>query len=169
MKKLQILKALIDFIWFVTCIPMIGLLLFFAVFIFINPDGLSLVFDTKDFNIEGTTITIQVFGLLYIGLALLMVYCFYLFRKALRYFQKAKPFHEDVISQFFSIGKLLTVAGTASTVITFVSYLVFTDVLKINLGLSPHLIVICLGLFFMVLSEIFKVAKHAKEENELTV
>ena len=40
---------------------------------------------------------------------------------------------------------------------------------KINLGLTPYLILICLGLFFMVLSEVFKVAKHAKEENELTV
>ena len=28
---------------------------------------------------------------------------------------------------------------------------------------------ICLGLFFMVLSEVFKVAKRAKEENNLTI
>ena len=40
---------------------------------------------------------------------------------------------------------------------------------SLELGLNQHIIIICLGLFFMVLSEIFKIAKNAKQENDLTI
>ena len=87
----------------------------------------------------------------------------------MRYFQKVKPFHLDVIQNFYKIGYLLIAVGFVGSMLTFVSRLVVKGEFKINLGLTPYLILICLGLFFMVLSEVFKVAKHAKEENELTV
>ena len=83
MKKLYILKSLVDFVWYVTCIPLIPLTLFFAVYMF---------------------------------------------------------FDKEIIQLFFK--------------------------LELHLGISPYLSLICLGLFSMVLSELFKVVK---KENELTI
>ncbi|WP_179374876.1 DUF2975 domain-containing protein [Winogradskyella wichelsiae] len=169
MRKLIILKSLIDFVWIVTCIPALLLLAFFAVYMFIEPESLNMILDTDTSNIETSLMAAQLFGLVFIALAFITIYCVYLFRKTLRYFQKVKPFHMDVIVNFYKIGYLLTSVGIASSVLVFVGQLVFKSQLKINLGLSPYVMLICLGLFFMVLSEVFKVAKYAKEENNLTI
>jgi hypothetical protein len=97
------------------------------------------------------------------------IFCVYLFRKTLRYFQRVKPFHEEVIKNFEIIGKSLCYSGLVSVVLAVIFALYFKSEIKINLGFSPYLFITALGLFFLVLSEVFKVAKHAKEENELTI
>ena len=113
------------------------------------------------------------YGQLYVlGVVLLIyvvIYCFYLFRKTLRFFQKAKPFDKMVIHNFNQIGKWLSVSGALGAIGSFVALAVLKNTIQINLGITPFLALVCIGLFFMVLSEIFKVAKHAKEENELTI
>lgn len=169
MRKLVVLKSLIDFIWFVTCIPGMLLLLFFSVYLFINPESVNIFLDVGSTALDTSIIAVQVFGLLSIILMFGILYCVYLFRKTLRYFQRIKPFHEKVIENFYKIGYLLSAIGVLTTLLFFGSHLYFKSELKINLGISPYLMLICLGLFFMVLSEVFKVAKHAKEENELTI
>jgi Na+-driven multidrug efflux pump len=97
------------------------------------------------------------------------MYCFYLFRKTLRYFQQVKPFDKDVIANFYKIGWLLSIVGSIGSIGFFLGHILLQHQIKLNLGFSPYLTIICLGLFFMVLSELFKVAKKAKEENELTI
>jgi len=169
MRKLIILKSLIDFVWIVTCIPALLILAFFAIYIFIEPEALHMILDSDTSDIKNSLMAAQLFGLVFIALGFIIIYCVYLFRKTLRYFQRVKPFHTDVIVHFYKIGYLLTGVGIIASVLIFIGQLVFTSQLKINLGLSPYLMLICLGLFFMVLSEVFKVAKKAKEENELTV
>ncbi|WP_458628031.1 DUF2975 domain-containing protein [Winogradskyella sp. PC D3.3] len=169
MRKLIILKSLIDFVWIVTCIPALLILSFLAVYMFIEPQSLDIILDADKSIIKTFSISAQLFGLVFIALGFVTIYCVYLFRKTLRYFQRVKPFHMDVIVNFYRIGYLLTGVGIASSVLFFLAQLVFTSQLKINLGLSPYIMLICLGLFFMVLSEVFKVAKKAKEENNLTI
>lgn len=169
MRKLVILKSLVDFIWIVTCIPGIPLLLFFVVFIFVNPGSVNFVIDTGVSKMEAPTLKVQLIALALIVLYFIGIYCLYLFRKTLRYFQKVKPFHEDVIANFYKIGYLLSGIGISALIVFFLARLFVDHKFKIQLGLSPYLLLVCLGLFFMVLSEVFKVAKHAKEENELTV
>ena len=169
MKKLVILKSLVDFIWIVTCIPLMPVMLFFCVFMFVNPETVDIFFDNEKTVLDSSQLSIQLFMLISVALIFVGIYCFYLFRKTLRYFQKVKPFHKDVISNFYKIGYLLSGIGVLGTVLVFVGRLVLKSELKINFGISPYLVTICLGLFFMVLSEVFKVAKQAKEENELTV
>jgi hypothetical protein len=169
MRKLVILKSLVDFVWIITCIPALLLLAFFAIYMFVEPESLKNVFSSEDDFIETSMLALQLFALLFIALGFVTIYCIYLFRTTLRYFQKVKPFHIDVIDNFYKIGYLLSGIGIASSVLFFLAQLVFKNEFKIHLGLSPYIMLICLGLFFMVLSEVFKVAKHAKEENELTV
>ncbi|OZV70684.1 DUF2975 domain-containing protein [Winogradskyella aurantia] len=169
MRKLVILKSLVDFIWIVTCIPGIPLLLFFMVFVFINPDSVNFVIDTGVSKTEASTLQVQLIALVLVVLCFIGIYCLYLFRKTLRYFQQVKPFHEDVIANFYKIGYLLSGIGISALMVFFLARLFVDNKFRIQLGISSYLLIVCLGLFFMVLSEVFKVAKHAKEENELTV
>lgn len=168
MRKLIILKSLVDFIWFVTCLPLIPLSLFFSVYMFFNADALKL------FNVleQGVIITpwyLKVVALFIVLLLYVFIYSFYLFRKTLRYFQQVIPFDNFVITSFKKIGNMLIISGTLSAVFSFLFHLLVKSELHIDIGLSSFLLVICLGLFFLVLSETFKVAKIAKEENQLTI
>ena len=168
-RKLNILKSLVDFVWIVTCIPLIGLLLFFSVFIFVDTEVIDFIFEVDDAPLDASMFSAQIFILLGVGLSFLGIYCFYLFRKTLRYFQRVKPFHIDVIDNFNRIGLLLTIIGISGAVLHFLAQLILTSQFKVYVGISPQIMITCLGLFFMVLSEVFKIAKAAKEENELTV
>ena len=169
MRKLQILKSLVDFIWIVTCIPLLIIMPFGAVYLFFNADVINIVFDQASLGESTPEYAKLILGLLIAGISLVSIYCLYLFRKTLRYFQQVKPFHLSVIKNFDRIGYLLTGIGVIASVFLVIGRAVFKNQLKIQLGLSPYLLLICLGLFFLVLSEIFTVAKHAKEENELTI
>jgi hypothetical protein len=40
--------------------------------------------------------------------------------------------------------------------------------ISLSLGLNPFIMLFSLGLFFLVLSEVFTIAKSIKEENDLT-
>lgn len=74
-----------------------------------------------------------------------------------------------MINNFNKIGILLVASGIVASVLFFVFKLFIENKFEISLGLSPYLLLVCLGLFFMVLSEVFKIAKEAKEENQLTI
>jgi uncharacterized membrane protein len=141
----------------------------FLVMMFISPDMLYIT----GIKIEELSKTEMYFAMFYVFLmsvtAYLGIYCFYIFRKTLRYFQQVKPFHMQVIQNFYKIGWLLSVIGITGGIVFFIGYIFLKHQIKVNLGFSPYLTLICLGLFFMVLSELFKVAKTAKDENELTI
>lgn len=169
MRKLIILKSLVDFIWIVTCLPLIPLLMVFLVMFLMDADILTLSPWFQNEIQEDSEIYAQVYTVIIVAVVYVLIYSFFLFRKTLRYFQKVKPFDQKVIRYFNTIGMLLSVSGLIASVLTFLARLVFKSRIEINLGITPYLFLICLGLFFMVLSEVFKVAKHAKEENELTV
>ena len=169
MKKLIILKSLIDFIWTITCIPLIFIMLFFLVYVFIDPTISGLVLDIEETESLNSGLSVKITMLVLCSVTLIGIYCFYLFRKTLRYFQQRKPFHNYVIATYHKMGNLLVATGIAATVLFFVIKLIFESRFEIHLGLTPYVFIVCLGLFFMVLSEIFKIAKTAKQENDLTI
>ena len=169
MKKLVILKSLIDFIWIVTCIPSIFLLLFVSVFVFIDPTISGLVLNMEESEVLNSSVSVIISMLVLVVVLLIGIYCFYLFRKTLRYFQQRKPFHDYVISTYRKMGNLLVITGIVATILFFVIKLIFESIFEIHLGLTPYVFIVCLGLFFMVLSEVFLIAKVAKEENNLTI
>jgi hypothetical protein len=169
MRKLTILKSLVDFIWIITCIPLIPILLFFAVYIFINDEAISLFINSGDGAMDFSSVWTKVFLISLFVLIYVVIYCVYLFRKTLRTFQQRKPFSITVIDNFNTIGKLLVISGISFSLLVFIYNLIFEGKFKISLGVTSYLGIVCLGLFFLVLSEVFKIAKTAKEENELTV
>jgi hypothetical protein len=167
MKKLQILKAIIDFLWIIS-MPAILMIIGLVIVLFFSDLGdLNLKINSVNFNsndiVSKTLLAISALNYLLIITAL------YFFRKALHMFLRVKIFDDIVIKSFHKIGNLLAISGIISLTIALFQRTYFEQKVSLELGLNQHVIIICLGLFFMVLSEIFKIAKNTKQENDLTI
>lgn len=170
MKKLKILKALVDLLWIFSMISVVAVLIF-TVIIFLDIDLGNL-----DFNINGVQIEILDYGTKFLILLLMVsylivVYCLFLFRDVLNHFYLLKIFDDVVLKNFNKIGYLLITSAflTGITSTIYKIYYMNKVTAAINFSYSPFILLICSGLFFMVLSEIFKISKNLKEENELTI
>lgn len=168
MKKIHILKAIVDFIWIIS-IPIIPIAILLIPFLFFY-DNLS-DFNLKINGIElvANNIFAKILMSISIILYLLIIYCIYLFKKVLILFIRTKIFDQVVIKSFSKIGNILTLSGIIYLVISFIGKIYFEQKITLELNLNPNIILICLGLFFIILSEIFKIAKNAKQENDLTI
>tara|TARA_B110000091_G_C13762866_1_gene452988 strand:- start:883 stop:1386 length:504 start_codon:yes stop_codon:yes gene_type:complete len=167
MRKLNILKAIIDFLWIFST-PLILLFIGFAVMVFfVDLSGLDIKINAITFNKNHllTKILFSIAALNY----LLIIAALYYFKKTLSYFIRVKVFEDVVINSFQKTGNLLFISGVISLVISFIGNIYLLQKTTFELGLNQHIVIICLGLFFMVLSEIFKIAKNAKQENDLTI
>ena len=167
MKKINILKAIVDLLW-IFSVP--------VVLIIIGISFTTFFVDLSDLNIELNTININqndLFSKILFVVSslnyLLLIVALYFFRKVLTNFIRVRIFEEVVISSFKKIGNLLTFSGFISLIISIIGKIYFEQKVSLEFGLNQHLVIICLGLFFLVLSEIFKIAKNAKQENDLTI
>jgi hypothetical protein len=138
----------------------------FATF-FVDLNDLSITINALDFNANSTLskILFVISSLNY----LLLIVALYFFRKVLTNFLRVRVFEEVVISSFKKIGNLLTFSGFISLILSTIGKIYFEQKVSLEFGLNQHLVIICLGLFFLVLSEIFKIAKNSKQENDLTI
>lgn len=168
MRKLNILKAIVDFMWIIAVPITAPLTLFFIIAIWF--DG----FSDLDFQFIGIELKLNSFVsklfLVILGICFfLQIYSLHIFRQALRYFKNIKIFDVFVINSFNTIGKLLIISGVLSLAVGFFGKIYLQNKITISLGLHPYLLIIGLGLFFQILSEVFKIAKNAKQENDLTI
>jgi hypothetical protein len=168
MRKLNILKAIVDFIWIVSMpiIPIV-ILLVPALFFYDNLSDLNL--RINGIELITNDIISKILMSISVILYLLIIYCIHLFKKVLLFFTRTKIFDQVVIKSFSKIGNILTLTGIMYVIISFIGKAYFEQKLTIELSLNPNLILICMGLFFLILSEIFKIAKNAKQENDLTI
>ncbi len=107
--------------------------------------------------------------MVYIGFVF-QVYALYLFDKTLDLFKKKIIFDDAVIKNFDQMGKAIVIGYFVMCAP--VLFLTLTNSpIEINLDFmfNGSLLILGLGFFFMVLSEVFQKAKNLKEENELTV
>jgi len=167
MKKINILKTIVDLLW-IFSMP--------VVLIIIGVSFTTFFVDLSDLNIELNTINMNqndLFSKILFVISslnyLLLIVALYFFRKVLTNFVRVRVFEEVVISSFKKIGNLLTFSGFISLIISIIGKIYFEQKVSLEFGLNQHLVIICLGLFFLVLSEIFKIAKNAKQENDLTI
>jgi hypothetical protein len=168
MKKINILKAIIDFIWIITVPIMAPLTLFFVIALFF--DGLMLI----DFEFLGIKLLENdLFAKILLAIQgsnfLLVIYCLHLFRKVLAYFKKVKIFDAFIIASFNKIGAFLIISGMITLVEGTIARIYLKGQITIEIGFQSSLLIIGLGLFFQILSEIFAIAKNAKQENNLTI
>ena len=167
MRKIYILKAIVDIIW-IFSIPVIPLIIVFIPYLFITDDfsGLNLVVNGIDLEILDTL------SKLFVAISLLsylaFIYCIYRFRKLLRYFLSKKIFDNQVIKGFNVIGNLLVTFGLIMIAISFLSKVINKNI-EFEIGVNSNLLIIGLGLFFLVLCETFSASKEFKKDSELTI
>lgn len=169
MKKLSVLKDWTKILFILSCIIAIfipGVILMKL----ISPDMVPFKFTINDK--ENFSFGAAIVSLIILSGFCLFLYALYLFRKVLELFSKKKIFDNEVIINFKKMGQF-TWYGLFATTIPGIAYGFFTEEgIKINLDAEWVCYVLFTGslaLFFMVLSEVFQMAKNIKEENDLTV
>lgn len=167
MRKLTILKTIVDFFWILT-LPAIPLLVVLIPFIFIS-DGFDLPINMNGIEIKAIDLPSKIVMSFLMLSFILIFYNIYVFKKMLGYFQKLKIFDAYVITALNKMGVLFIISAFLSGIPTFLYRLFYLNEFKLTIGFSPFLLILSLGLFLMVLSEVFKIAKKAKEDNELTI
>lgn len=170
MKKLQFLKAILDFFWFFSLVSAIAILIFSTFYLFDSDIDIPIKIQGKQITVNDLPSKLIIFANIITGI--LFLFSIYLLRKIVGHFQKREIFNLDVIKYFNLIGKLIIISSLITKSTTLLYTLLKHDNISLSLDFGSYdsfLISISLGLFFMVISEIFKIAKNMKEENELTI
>lgn len=167
MRKIHILKAIVDLIWILSMITTLVLLALLVGVWFIDLSEIGLKFNSIEFN--SNSISSKILLTISCVSYLLLIAALYYFRKALHQFLRVKIFEIEVITSFKKIGDLLLISGLLSLIVYFIGNLYLKSQVHLEIGLNEHIVIVCLGLFFMILSETFKIAKANKEENDLTI
>jgi hypothetical protein len=167
MKKLKVLKWVVDILW-IFSMPLVLLIIGYSVAIFfidLGDLGIALSAINFDQNDRFSKVLFVVSILNYV----LIIAALYFFRKVLNHFIRVKIFEGTVITSFKKTGNLLIISGLISLIISIIGEMYFNEKVSISFVLNQNIVTICLGLFFLVLSEIFKIAKNTKQENDLTI
>ena len=166
MRKLNFLKGIVDFVW-ITMLITIPFLLFFVVMVLIDSEPLDVPIKVNGTILEVVDLRTKVlFGFLCIS-ASLIIYGLFLFRKLLRLFQLKIIFDLEIVSLMKRLGFVIILSALLGGIPNFILEIVKNNI-SLSLGLNPFVLLFSLGLFFLVLSEVFVIAKHLKEENDLT-
>lgn len=171
MSRIPLLKTLVSILFIMALIGFFFMIPF-IIMLWIMPESvpanlkITVLPEGERINIETT---------LYI-LAIVTAYGFftyalYLFRKILDLFAKRVLFDIRTISALDQAGKAIITACIIDIVATFIYKAVTSDIVEIkpSIGINSTIVAVCLGLFFMVLSEVFLMAKKLKDENDMTV
>ena len=167
MKKLNLLKTIVDFIWIMSLI-FFPLIIVFSIMILIDKEtfDIPITFATGTVDLANSYgKTALVMNVLNFGI---LLYALYFFRKLLGSFRKRIIFEQEVCLLFNKIGNIVIIASLVQLFSDFTSKLSHNKV-GVEFGYGPFLYLLALGLFFKVLSEVFKIAINMKEENELTI
>lgn len=162
MKRLQLLKVIVT-IAFV--ILMIGLFfgLPFILILAIAPNQVPFTFSSRWSPVLMLSFLYVVYGIITYGV--------YRFKTTLELFSKKIFFDDRVIHSLNHTGISFIAAALLSIVVPFLYTLFVLGTLEVTAGLSSGspVFILGLGLFFIVLAEVFANAKKLKEENDLTV
>lgn len=167
MRKLYLLKAIVDFVWIMALITMPFLLIFIG-YLLISNEPFDVPIKMNGIEITVLDLNAKIFLFFATLSYLVLLYGLYLIKKLLRLFQLKIIFDDKIIFYFNRIGNLFILSGFVSGVPAFF-YKIAKGEIKIEIGANPFLYLISLGLFFAVLAEVFKMGKQLKEENELTI
>jgi hypothetical protein len=168
MKKLNILKTIVDVFWIFSTLLILIILLAIPYILFVDNSN---YFDIhiSGFKIKTIDFPTKIFIIIQMLSYLLLIYCLYIFRKILEYFVRNKIFNELVLKNLNKMGVLLIICSFSMGISSMLYEVFYTEKVTIALGFTPFVLLLCMGLFFMILSEIFKTSKIMKEENQLTI
>ena len=170
MRQLNILKAILDFFWFFSILGAIGLVVFLPFYLFESVIDIPIKIKGQEIATNNLFSKIIVFVNVVGGF--LFLYSIYLLRKVVGLFQKREIFNDQIAHLFNRIGQLVIASSLTSNISLFIYKFVEKDQAGLSIDLGSYdsfLISISLGLFFIVISAVFKIATSMKEENELTI
>ena len=170
MRKLNILKTVLDFFWFFSLLAVIGIVNFLPFYLFSSEMDIPIKIKGQEFTSNSVFAKAVIFINVVSGL--IFFYAIHLFRKVIMKFQKREIFNNEVVRLLNLIGKLIVISSILSSVSIFIFNLIERNHLGISLDFGSYdsfLISVSIGLFFMVISEIFKIAKSFKEESDLMI
>ncbi len=166
MRKLNFLKGIVDFVW-ITMLITIPFLLFFIVMVLIDSEPFDVPIKVNGTILEVIDLKTKVlFGFLCIS-ASLIIYGLFLFRKLLRLFQLKIIFDLEIVILMKRLGFVIILSALLGGIPNLILEIVKNNI-SLSIGLNPFVLLFSLGLFFLVLSEVFTIAKNIKEENDLT-
>ena len=167
MRKLNILKTVLDFFYVFT---LIGIVIFVPFYLFSSEMSIPIKIKGQEFTSTG--IFSKIIVLINVVSGLLFFYSIYLLRKVVGMFQNREIFNDEIVRLFNLIGKLIVISSILSSGSIFIYNMIERNHLGLSLDFGSYdsfLISLSIGLFFMVISEIFKIATAMKAENELTI
>lgn len=166
MRKLNFLKGIVDFVW-MTMLVTIPFLLFFVGMVLFGNEPLDIPIEINGTTLEVVDFKSKLIFVFLIISASLIIYGLFLFRKLLRLFQLRIIFDLEIVSLMKRLGFVIILSALLGGIPNFILELVKNKI-SLSLGLNPFVLLFSLGLFFLVLSEVFTIAKSIKEENDLT-
>lgn len=170
MRKLNFLKTVLDSFFILTLIALFGLAIFIPLNLFSSEMPYPITIKGQQFT--DSSVLSKTIVLINVISGLFFFYSIYLLRKVVALFQKREIFNDEIVKLFNSIGKLIIISSLLSSG----SILIYNAIERSHLSLAIDFgsydsfpISISIGLFFMVISEVFKIATAMKAENELTI
>lgn len=167
MRKLFILKSLVDVFWVVSIPVVLFLALGIPLIYFIEDSGNFKILGL-DFASNKTLLGKSLSALFLISYLLIYISVFK-FRIILNEFLRTRIFSEKVIANLRYIGNCLLFSGFLMIVSRTLFIVLIKSKITFDLGISAHFLCIVFGLFFLVLAEVFKISKNLKQENDLTI
>lgn len=170
MKRISVLKTIITIAFILSVITVafgVPFTLMLAVATDIVPKGLSQNISANHLIGAGAI----VYLLLIMGATALIALALRTFKDTLTLFEKQVFFDQRVIVLLAKTGKMLLAAAAVNMIAEIASTLLAPTGpgITINFTYGPTLLLASLGLLFLVLGDVFNMAKNLKEENDLTV
>lgn len=165
MKSLSILSFIINILFY--CLLAVGIAVFVALVFCLLGYNLNIsspiVFSEKN-KLSFYFILVAAFSYY-----TLYLYSIFLFKKNIESFTRFKLFTNQVIKNFRVIGVIYLIGYLGSILAEFIFPLIDGH-FKIEMGVGQHffnfpLNGLIIGLFFIILSQVFQIAKNQKEEN----
>ena len=166
MRKLNFLKAITDYVYIMSVIS-------FPLAVIVS---ILFMFNLEMFNLHvlgGISKYVGIWDKIAILIVLagfgLFVYALYHFKKLLANFKEKLIFETETCQLFHKIGKTIICFALLLFIFGFIPKTTQTTITSVTFGFSPSLLIVALGLFFIVLAEVFKMGKQLKEENDLMI
>src|SRR5690554_252643 len=170
MRKIYFLRAVLEFMLYFLIIGGVGLLIA-TPFILIDSDWDIPIKINGVVNSSFDSVSSKIGLIVSVLSYFLFVYAIYLFKKIINLFIKRKIFDHQVVLNLSRIGKIFIMVTLITNGLEFIFKITTTQKAEIMIssGFDSFLFTISIGLFFIIMSEVFKISKNLKEENELTI
>ena len=164
------LKTVLDFFFVFSIIAIIAMFIFIP-YIICNNEVIDIPLKINGVNLEANDWSTKMLLILCFVAYCFFVYGIFQLRKVMMLFSKRIIFDNQVVQLLNQVGKCFLAASLITSIPLFIYNLILRSNADIEFGggFSSFLFTASLGLLFMVLSEVFNIAKNLKEKIDLTV